>query len=349
MHAQHEALLVAVEQVGSLTAQRLGDQEAGRGVVVERRGVELDELEVGDLGARAPRRRQTVAGRDERIGGDAEDLSGAARGENDRVGPKDLAHARLGVQHQRSHATLPGREQVDEEALLEHRHMRRGTQLRGKSALHRCAGRVAGVQHARQRMPALASERDLPIRLQIEMHPRGLQNAERLGRLSHHGAHDVLVAQPLADHERVGEVQLDAVGLPHRTRDAALCVPRVGLGEARLGDERHGASAGCGDRRDETRDAGSDHEHVALVADAVVRIEAKQVAATQFVGHHSRLREGRRAVTGCADGALAGSFRRVSQWPPSARRRAARECECPPAPVLRRFRLAGNRAPSPAW
>ena len=66
------------------------------------------------------------------------------------------------------------------------------------------------------------------------MHPRSLQARERLGRLAHHRAHDRLVAQPLAHDERVGEVQLDGVGLAHRAGDAALRVPRVRLGESRL-------------------------------------------------------------------------------------------------------------------
>ena len=64
VHAEHEALLVAVEQVGALASQRLGDQESRATIVVERGGMELHELHVGDLGARTPRSCDAVAGRD---------------------------------------------------------------------------------------------------------------------------------------------------------------------------------------------------------------------------------------------------------------------------------------------
>ncbi len=150
VHAEHEALFVAVEQVGALASQRLGDEEARRRLVVERGGVELHELEVGDLGARAPGRGQAVAGRDERVGGDAEDLAGAAGREHDRVGPEHLELARLGVEHERADAAFAGGEQVDEEALLEHADALRCAQRlrRARPALRRRSRRPSAARAA---------------------------------------------------------------------------------------------------------------------------------------------------------------------------------------------------------
>ena len=83
-------------------------------------------------------------------------------------------------------------------------------------------------------MAALARERDLAALGQVEVH------AEAPGaRASASGASPTTARttssshSPWPDDERVGEVQLDAVGLADRAGDAALRVPGVRLGEAR--------------------------------------------------------------------------------------------------------------------
>ena len=59
-----EAVAAVVEQQRALAAQRLGEQEA---VVDERRRMELDELEVGERGARAVGEHEPLADRAERV------------------------------------------------------------------------------------------------------------------------------------------------------------------------------------------------------------------------------------------------------------------------------------------
>ena len=79
VYVEHETLKIAVEQVGALAPERLAHEEARRGIVIESRGVELDELHVGDGRPGAPRRGDPVSGRDSRVGRDWEDLARAAR------------------------------------------------------------------------------------------------------------------------------------------------------------------------------------------------------------------------------------------------------------------------------
>ena len=55
-------------------------------------------------------------------------------------------------------------------------------------------------------MTALACERNLATLRVVELNAVALQVGKRLGGLAHDSAHDLLVAQPLTDDERVGEV-----------------------------------------------------------------------------------------------------------------------------------------------
>ena len=65
---EREPLALLVDQPPALAADGLGDQVARGAGDVQRRRVELDELEVAEPGARAERHAETVAGRDLGIG-----------------------------------------------------------------------------------------------------------------------------------------------------------------------------------------------------------------------------------------------------------------------------------------
>ena len=82
-----EALAVGVAQQGAVAAERLGQQRPRHGVVVQRGGVELDELDVGHRHAGPQRHGDAVAGGLERVGGDGEQLAGAAGGDQHVGGP----------------------------------------------------------------------------------------------------------------------------------------------------------------------------------------------------------------------------------------------------------------------
>ena len=83
--ADHETLAGLVFEQAALAADGLGDEEgAVFGLVApETRGVELDELHVAELRARAHRGHEPVAGRDGGVRADLVDLPDAAGGDDD--------------------------------------------------------------------------------------------------------------------------------------------------------------------------------------------------------------------------------------------------------------------------
>ena len=74
---------MAVDDGGALAAQRLGEQRHRVVAHRQRRGVELDELEVGEPRAGARRHSEPVAGGLDRVGGARIDAAEAAGGEDD--------------------------------------------------------------------------------------------------------------------------------------------------------------------------------------------------------------------------------------------------------------------------
>ena len=77
----HELLPVRVDEPRPLAAQGLGQQETGRALDGQGRGVELDELHVEQRGPRAQRHGHAVARGHGRVGGLAEHLARAAGGQ----------------------------------------------------------------------------------------------------------------------------------------------------------------------------------------------------------------------------------------------------------------------------
>ena len=82
VEALHEAFAIGQLQMCAFAAQGFGDQEALGLRVVQARGVELVELQVGDPAARAPGHRNAVAAGTVGVARIEVDLGGAARGEN---------------------------------------------------------------------------------------------------------------------------------------------------------------------------------------------------------------------------------------------------------------------------
>ena len=80
----HERLAARVDQPRAFSAQRLGNEKSRGARHVERRGMELDELEIGDARTRVVGERDAVARRHDRIGRLAKYLAGAAGGEQRR-------------------------------------------------------------------------------------------------------------------------------------------------------------------------------------------------------------------------------------------------------------------------
>ena len=86
MIALHKALTPVVAKICALTAQSLRQQEARHSRQAQRGGMKLVKLHVRDLGSRAIRHRDSVAGRDRRVRRVAIDLTRAAAGEQHGFG-----------------------------------------------------------------------------------------------------------------------------------------------------------------------------------------------------------------------------------------------------------------------
>ena len=99
MVSLHETLARRVAQNRAFAAQRFRKQESRRARNVQRGGMELDELDVADLGAGAISRGDSIAGGDVGIGGVAEDAAQSAGGEQNRAGADHRQFAGRRVQH----------------------------------------------------------------------------------------------------------------------------------------------------------------------------------------------------------------------------------------------------------
>ncbi len=267
---EHEAHAVGVDQVGALAAHRLGDQRLLTLRVraeEEHRGVELDELQVAHLGARAQREGDAVAGGDGRVGGRGEHLAHAAGGEH-HGGRVHRAHAVVlalphDVQGDAGGAALGVGEEVEDESVLD------GAQPAGTDRLDqgtgdlRAGGVAARVGDAAAVVAALAGEFQVALGGRVEPRAGRDQPPYGVGALGDEDAHRLLVAQARAGDQGVVEVLLGGVALAEGRGDAALRPAGRAVVETRLGDHHGGqarrpAAQGGG----ETGDAGADDHHV---------------------------------------------------------------------------------------
>ena len=156
---RHERFAVVVAQDRALSAQRFGEQRARHRRVMQRGGVELHELEIGNRDAGAQRHRDAVAGGQQRVRGDREALAGAAGGD-DGVGRAQhpLGPLRVDGNHSRCAAVLD--EQVGgEPSLVDFR--TRSLDRDGQCSLDLGTRRVAArVDDAGDGVAALSSERE---------------------------------------------------------------------------------------------------------------------------------------------------------------------------------------------
>ena len=163
-----------VAQQRAVAAQRLGEQRARHGRVVQRRRVELDELDVGHRHAGPQRHGDAVAGRLGRVGGDREELAGAAGGQHHVVGPHlDRPCARRRASgHARPTQRPPStsRSRANQPSSTAPAGAVGGVD-QGPLDLGP-GGRAAGVHDRGRRVAALAGERQRPRGLAVELGAR---------------------------------------------------------------------------------------------------------------------------------------------------------------------------------
>ena len=218
---EHEPRALLVDEDRPFAAHRLGDQRERVLRRVERGGMELHELHVGERHAGAVRDGVAVARGDHRVGRVAEDLAAATRREHGRVG--DDLHRLAG--HARAHAErrAPRHDEVQHARPLEHADPLARPYALDERARDLGAGLVAvRVHDAVRRVRRLAAELELAARVEVELGARRLQLAHAGRPLLHQHLDRRRVAQRRTRGERVAPVERRRVPRAERRRDAPL-------------------------------------------------------------------------------------------------------------------------------
>ena len=272
--ALHERAPVERPEDAAFAPDRLADQEAFRGGVVQDGRVELEELHPRDRGAGPEGHRDAVPGRDVRVARVEVDLAGAARGQQRRAG-EEGAHAPavhvedvgapdavVPVADRPPEARL--QDQVDRQVVLVERDPGVRPAALEEDLLDLAAGGVLRVQDAPARMPPLHAEvvalagRALAREVAAEVD----QFADAVRAAAHDQFDDLAVAEPVAGGQRVLDVQIEAVLLAPDRGDPPLRVPGVRGARLALGDDRDGAARRRLEREGEPGDSAADDEEV---------------------------------------------------------------------------------------
>ncbi len=230
--------------------------------------MELDELHVDELGARAQRQGMPVRRVLPGIRGDLVGLAHAARGQHDRLGAErdeasrlapvsESAHDAAAIHQEPGHGAL----HVDFQALMD--------AVILQCADHLEAGAVSDVREPRRGMPAEVPLQDPSVLGAVEDRAPVLELADAVGGLLRVELGHAPVVEQLPAEHRVLEVDLPGiVGVHVRERrgHAPFRHHRVRFSEQGLADHADfGTLRGRLDGRAKTRAAGSDHQHVHVV------------------------------------------------------------------------------------
>ncbi len=255
-------LLVAQDR--TLAPQRLGEQRARHRRVVQRGGVELHELEVGDRGAGAHGHGDAVTGGEGGVGGDGEALAGAARrdehvaGPHRRPGPRARSRGRPRPRpssSRSSEASQPSRMSAPEPCTA-------ATSARSTLG---AGGVTPRVHDPGDGVPALARAGEVVAAVGlVEVRAQGDELADPGRTLAGQHPHRVDVAETRTRDQRVRPVQLGRVVVGvERGGDPSLRVggrrpPELTLGED---GDRHAFAAGA-HCSGQPRDATPQHEEI---------------------------------------------------------------------------------------
>ena len=298
--ADHEALAVRVDEVGTLAAQRLRHQrllvDDGRTAEVQRRGVELDELDVGDHRTGPKRHRHSVAGGDHRVRGDREDLAHAAGRQYHRAGEHrtDTLLGTLAEHVQRHPAGPAGRvlEQVDHERMLDQPDPRVPPHRRMQRPLHLRPGRVAaGVHDPVRVVAAFPGQHEPAVRVPVELGTPAHQLPYPCRPLGDQHLDRRRIAQPDPGDQRVLGVCRRRVERVEHRGDTPLRPPGRTVVDVHLG--HHGdVQSGLAQvqRGGEPGDAGADDDHVGVLRPA--RLRCAQPAGQRGQIHPASVRHG---------------------------------------------------------
>ena len=259
-----EAFAVSIAHQGAVAAQGLRQERARHGGVMQRRRMELHELDVGRRNAGPQGHGHTVTRGLGRVGGDRVQLAGPAGGQDDVASLHQHRGVPTGWQGADTGAATVVDHQVECEPALEDG---AGRAVGGvdQRPFDLGTGRGAsGVHHPWRRVAALARQGQRPRRFAVELNTQCDQLVHPARALVDQNAHGLFVTEPDTGGQGVGQVQVGRVLVATQDRgDTALGPPGGRLGQHALGqhaqaDRRRrpapGASAVAGSRRSACRD-----------------------------------------------------------------------------------------------
>ena len=260
--AIHETLAGGVAEIGSFAAQGFAEQKS-RGIFhKKRRGVELDEFDVGDFGAVAIGDRHAIAGGDIRIGGVLEDAPQTSGGEQHGAGANGDCRSRGIVMDQDAADGSVFHQQIGDgfETLKADVVERSGAGTHGADQL--AAGGIAmRVQHAITAVGSFAGKQELGS-FAIESRSPFDELFDGGGSFFDQRADGRGIAQAVARGNGVGFVQADLVVIVHGGGDAALRVFGGRFAKAILRDDENPAGGGELQGGTEPSDTGPDDDEI---------------------------------------------------------------------------------------
>ena len=271
----HELLARLQAQDRPEAAHGLGDEEIGLlAGVVERRGVELDELHVFGQRLGAVAHGDTVARRYDGVGSRRIDVAAAARRHDGGLGEHGLYLVGLLVENVGPEAGQPPGvardelaqmvlgQQVDGEMVLQHRNIGVAADRFDERPFDLGAREVFVVEDAVFAVAALAVELETSVGGLVEARAPRDQVADAVGGLAHHQLHRFLAALACAADQRVMDMLLERIrGVGHRA-DAPLGIVGVALFHFALRHDDDMPVGGGLECEGETRGAGADHQKV---------------------------------------------------------------------------------------
>ena len=206
--------------------------------------MELEELEVPQLGAHLVRQGPAVARGRERVGGDGVELSHAAGGEDDGWTGQRQRLSTGPDRHDSHHALPPPRHEhsCDLGVLADLDERMAGDDLGETPDEHRAGAVAAGVEDPRAAMRPFEAHPQRSVRPSVEHRTQGDQLADSLRSLRGEDAHRLGIGEPVARRERVGGVECRTVSGAEGRGDPTLRPRARAVGERALGDENRRAS-----------------------------------------------------------------------------------------------------------
>lgn len=259
--ACHEGVAVAVDEAPAFAADGFRHEETRGARHVQHGGMELDELEIADARAGAPRQREAVAAGDVRIGGFLKDLTGAACGQQHRT-RVDVDRAPVIEPDVDAAAVAALDVQARGQGVIQDTKLRMSGHAVPERAGDLTPCGIPCVQDAPHGVGAFPPKGGPPLGVAIELGAPVDELAHVVRSLADEHLDGRDVAEARASLERVVAVQLDAVVWTQRRRNPALRVSRVAFGAVGLGDEHDRAVRHQIDGRPQAGDTAADHDEV---------------------------------------------------------------------------------------